>query len=1755
MSQNQFAADFLDVLASILDEVLTDQIDERCVLKGLPDWLLQPLERQLNGNKLDLASGKSVVVVLVDESSSSSLTDPRFPMSGRYNHDRLTEIRNHCELSWVAVCPNGGELNSSNEDTSRDLGNMLQNLLEHNLRRIFPEDQTICGQISALIEKHIKVNQVHKIHGAEELKWQLAAKLSDIEPSPDALDLVIARLGHIKCDGSDLAKEEYSSLLKRAVAEAENEGLNKFFTTLIERAETIFEAPQDIQEALSECLGHLRGSVVDGATWSTKPNIGYSPCDSHDAPPQWWFLLNASVWSLLLKPEQKVAPQKSSIEITGGIEIGEKNRWVLLPDRELASATFKVDGVATPCNWHISEGKKAFVAAGFETASLSLEEIVNENVDVFNLKVDLPDGSISSDDLVPVWSHQIGVCPNVLGATSVSIPTTSNLDEDTYNSAVRLPREGVYTCDLCLADGVEVHSIVGEDISPDLEGAKSDISFVPINGARPGQITFQLQSDESCTYRILFRRSAVPDKFFTLKLSVDAESETAGVSGSEYQALIRSHVERKVAGAPVAASRNDDSLLARLGGWLLEEEDSWTPAAVVAGKALPTVLSDGWRQAKPLNGDDFARDIRPAGELNPPSQLLNARRVIRQKILESVIETGGTIEAARLWELCAEEAFSSQLEVYCSEYADWLSKDDSASWFDVVTVHLPEKDSSASSVATMEPSVLLLSPLHPLRLSWQVRCQSLLAGARASKNFCHLASELDADCCPSLWTLTSGNNRRSFVVARGLSDYWSVMISIDDLDIGPHSEKFEALDLDLPEPIRTLSGMQADGMLSEVRDLLPAASKLIVSLEGSVNARERLFDGIVSWFSNQSNGGQDGAEPLSDWLHSIPLDLDIIDETSGSAVLSSSPLASLTESSSGSLDWYAPRPNTAPVVRKDLAMHTSLNIAGQRVLQGGAGAAATPRLETAVFPVWVSDKKAIRTPVAIRNADSDGVERKIVLSGGADNNQYLETHFKDKLFQSNSELEGFPSAGMDPAVLAHMLGDQSSHVWRYSRSAIGQDGYFVAAKSSPAILKSIAVSIASLAPGIGHSDVEVESILSEFGRRGLDSLSAAVGGGVNAMGALGLLVASKVLQPFSGAAGILPNPHIGDDALTVVVPLDSYDKKLAGIGRSLGLGSTPRPDLLAISVTLNNKSLPADVKLTPIEVKCYRGIMPTKKRAQHLDQQCRRFSIFLEKFFDPEVDCPESLELWSISRRKFLTELFLAGAHLLTHIKNSDWHDDLGRNAIMQICEDLMRCDPRVDVDSFGRLIVVDGSQDTCFKHHDTTADPDGFTETLQISRSEAVELLLDQREFTSKITSPKWGLAVGPRSVESSSDQPVPETTGSERGSVTPADEDPEQDTTETDDDGFSEATTVDDGLLLTSDVHVALGLDKHDEIVTWEPFKAEERLPNGHCVIVGQSGSGKTYAITEIMAPQVMQSGANIFALEFNDEFDGTQVLASPRAQRLNVAQGMNYNPLVIHRDKEDDYLNVTAHIYELADVLDSTFGLGVQQASKLRKALRELYKEYGIEMIADFDPENVLAWPEFNELQDFVAEGQRTQELMGRIEVLFDTNVFRGKQGTMNDLLAQTTILSLKDLPGSKVQNAVSALLLRGAYSTLAAMGQIDKQLRNVFVVDEAHKVANSKPIQTLIKEIRKFGGAVWLSSQEPSDFEPSVWANCASFVCLRVEDVEQAKLCSQKLDNNAELAEHLRALAPGQGYLRNNHYMPFRRLDFRTAVQKG
>ena len=113
---------------------------------------------------------------------------------------------------------------------------------------------------------------------------------------------------------------------------------------------------------------------------------------------------------------------------------------------------------------------------------------------------------------------------------------------------------------------------------------------------------------------------------------------------------------------------------------------------------------------------------------------------------------------------------------------------------------------------------------------------------------------------------------------------------------------------------------------------------------------------------------------------------------------------------------------------------------------------------------------------------------------------------------------------------------------------------------------------------------------------------------------------------------------------------------------------------------------------------------------------------------------------------------------MLTHAAGGNWGSDAGREKIMSICEALMSTDPVVDVDRYGRLVVVDASTETCFKHHDTTADPGGFAETLQISKADAVSILIGDYELPQRTPKETWDLEVDPLSSIHDEDTEQPE-------------------------------------------------------------------------------------------------------------------------------------------------------------------------------------------------------------------------------------------------------------------------------------------------------------------------------------------------------------------------------------------------------------
>ena len=208
----------------------------------------------------------------------------------------------------------------------------------------------------------------------------------------------------------------------------------------------------------------------------------------------------------MVAEDQKPSADKANIKLNGHIQIGERSTWAILLDREIASAKFLVNGTPSPYDWDIAKNGQ-----DYEAASAGADQLVFDGLSDFDpasckLKVEMGSKSIVTPTLVPLWTNPIGIFANVLGANSISIPAEKKGESHVYQSAISLPREGVYTCNLYLGEGVQVSKVVGKDISPDLEGEDSEIKFTAGRGGRHGSITFQLQSDESCVYEIDFCR-------------------------------------------------------------------------------------------------------------------------------------------------------------------------------------------------------------------------------------------------------------------------------------------------------------------------------------------------------------------------------------------------------------------------------------------------------------------------------------------------------------------------------------------------------------------------------------------------------------------------------------------------------------------------------------------------------------------------------------------------------------------------------------------------------------------------------------------------------------------------------------------------------------------------------------------------------------------------------------------------------------------------------------------------------------------------------------------------------------------------------------------------------------------------------------------------------------------------------------------------------------------------------------------------
>ena len=301
----------------------------------------------------------------------------------------------------------------------------------------------------------------------------------------------------------------------------------------------------------------------------------------------------------------------------------------------------------------------------------------------------------------------------------------------------------------------------------------------------------------------------------------------------------------------------------------------------------------------------------------------------------------------------------------------------------------------------------------------------------------------------------------------------------------------------------------------------------------------------------------------------------------------------------------------------------------------------------------------------------------------------------------------------------------------------------------------------------------------------------------------------------------------------------------------------------------------------------------------------------------------------------------------------------------------------------------------------------------------------------------------------------------------------------------------------------------------VCWNPDQASG-TPNPHILILGESGTGKTYAIS-CLAAELAQAGIVSIVFDYGQGFSpsglATEFVDATNPLELQAGRdGVNINPMQIFPSDLHGPINVAQRV---ADTFARVYKIGVQQHATIRQAVLDVLEDAGILQNAPETWSAVL--PAFRELQnklnDYAGNPENPQarfaaSAASHVSTLFVFNTFRsgGQRLLWTDMLSgsnQVIVIQLKGLEYS-LERAVTEFMLWNLIGFIEAMGP--GPLRCFVVLDEAHKLSfdRGSPVEKLLREGRKFGLGLILASQQPEDFSPVAFANTATKIVFQVGD---------------------------------------------------
>jgi hypothetical protein len=338
------------------------------------------------------------------------------------------------------------------------------------------------------------------------------------------------------------------------------------------------------------------------------------------------------------------------------------------------------------------------------------------------------------------------------------------------------------------------------------------------------------------------------------------------------------------------------------------------------------------------------------------------------------------------------------------------------------------------------------------------------------------------------------------------------------------------------------------------------------------------------------------------------------------------------------------------------------------------------------------------------------------------------------------------------------------------------------------------------------------------------------------------------------------------------------------------------------------------------------------------------------------------------------------------------------------------------------------------------------------------------------------------------------------------------------------------------TGGFDIFLGNAQDGRPVSWSPG----RLNNGHMIIIGGSGAGKTETI-RCIASELVSRDMPVVLLDFH----GDMAASSGEIRSYKIREGgrFYFNPLEL--DAEIDEITPLRATSDFVDAISINFPtLGIQQRRKIKNIIKDCYQTSGI-------TGDTGTWKralDFDTIEEEIMTCE-DEAIPAYLEDIFDYKLFSGEEkiSIPTILSGGVTHINLNALP-ENLRYLFADLFLRRIYYTLQAMGEIprgtqkeEEKFRLFVIVDEAKLLVSQKSgSKTTIKavlnkyatEMRKFGVSLILASQLIAHFNEEILANIAVKFCMRAENKKQAQ-------ENAKFFEvsekDLLNFQPGEGIL--------------------